>query len=374
MRAVVVEVRNHMAAVLTDDGLIVKTRNDHYAIGDEIELKTKTNRKKIVAFAASFLTFFLLCGSAVWAYAAPYSYVSLDVNPSIEYTLNIFDRVLHVNAVNDDGEQILQQTQLKNMGNLTIEAAIRQTVQQIAQNGYFSGSGAIVITTSSQNQQRAHELAVNLKQDAENIAKRECSNDVEVQADSVGYDRVQEAKTLGVTPGKLNLVERLKESSSDPDRYDLDEWLGKPVKEIMKAIKNNRASVPEEQPTETTTAPVVPSPEVSESPVDSNAEPDVSENTDKQTPGKANANSHSNQKKSIAKKEPSASPSPSPACSPSPSPTPSESVEPSSTPSKDTKKEQDRQKDKQNSSKESPKPDKEKNGNSENNNGKDKRS
>lgn len=61
-----------------------------------------------------------------------------------------------------------------------------------------------------------------------------------MEAVSVGLDRVQQARTLGTTPGKLNLVQKLQASSQAPDDINLEEWLNKPVKEIMKAIKQNK--------------------------------------------------------------------------------------------------------------------------------------
>lgn len=42
----------------------------------------------------------------------PVSYVSIDVNPSIELTLNRFDRVLSVAAYNEEGEEILKNLSL----------------------------------------------------------------------------------------------------------------------------------------------------------------------------------------------------------------------------------------------------------------------
>lgn len=42
----------------------------------------------------------------------PVSYISIDVNPSIELTLNRFDRVLSVTAYNTEGEEILENLSL----------------------------------------------------------------------------------------------------------------------------------------------------------------------------------------------------------------------------------------------------------------------
>ena len=110
MKAVIVEIKNDFAAILSDDGRILKVRNNNYAIGQVIEMNQNKlfKTRKFAAIAASAAAFILLCGTSAWAYMTPYSYVSLDVNPSIEYSLNRFDRVLDVTAVNDDGENYSQ--------------------------------------------------------------------------------------------------------------------------------------------------------------------------------------------------------------------------------------------------------------------------
>ncbi len=38
---------------------------------------------------------------------------------------------------------------------------------------------------------------------------------------------MEEAKELGTTPGKLNLIEKMIDSSDDPDSIDVEEWVDK---------------------------------------------------------------------------------------------------------------------------------------------------
>ncbi|MHB8127770.1 MAG: anti-sigma-I factor RsgI family protein [Mobilitalea sp.] len=242
MKAVVVEFKSDLAAVLSDDGCIVTVKNDNYEIGQIIQMRNSKIdfTKKIAMFAASAAAFVVL-GVGSWAYASPYSYVSIDVNPSIEFTVNRFDRVLHVKAVNDDGEEILKEISLGYLNNKTIEEALTKTVKQLSASGYFEGDieGGIVITTSGQNPLKAEELSLELQQTAKNEVV-ENGDDVDVEVFSVPLERVEEARSLGVTPGKLNLVEKLQASATDPATIDLEEWLSKSVKDIMKATKDNR--------------------------------------------------------------------------------------------------------------------------------------
>jgi hypothetical protein len=278
MKAVVVEIKDNFVAALTDDGCIIRMRNHHYIIGQVIQVEKKVSKiRKIpkAAVAACIVMVLGLLGLGAYAYATPTTYVSLDVNPSIEYSLNMFDRVLSVKAVNDDGTEILKQVNLENMSNKTIDEAIKLTIKEISEEGYFDGEaeGGIVITTSAKDLKRAAELAEHLKESAdEELSENDKEADVEAQA--VGKERVERARALGVTPGKLNLVEKLQKSADNPEEYDTVTWLNKPVKEIMKEIKKNRK---EDRPVDTN------EPEDTDTP-DETTEPDQTsepEDTDK---------------------------------------------------------------------------------------------
>ncbi len=49
------------------------------------------------------------------AYFTPVSFISIDINPSIELSVNTFDRVIGVSASNEDGEEIINSVNLNNL-------------------------------------------------------------------------------------------------------------------------------------------------------------------------------------------------------------------------------------------------------------------
>ena len=248
MKTVIVRIENRYATALRDDGTFVRVKNQNYSVGQVIFMKNQSVSEKIVWAASAAAAVFIL-SLGVWAYSTPYTYVSLDVNPSIEYTLNRFDRVLTVKAVNDDGQEIIKEVELGNLSNKTIDEAIAETVKQINEHGYFQGDGAIVIATSAKDIKKAEALANRLKDEVDRETKEQ-GQDVDIDAISVGRERVNEARELGVTPGRLNLVEKLRDSFDEKDEFDMEEWLQKPVKEIMKATKENREESKEQSKTD----------------------------------------------------------------------------------------------------------------------------
>lgn len=72
------------------------------------------NFRYALSLAVALLTIFGGAGGYS-LYYTPTSYISIDVNPSVELTLNRFDRVLCATGYNEDGEIVLANLDLKNI-------------------------------------------------------------------------------------------------------------------------------------------------------------------------------------------------------------------------------------------------------------------
>ena len=115
MKAVVLEIKENKAAVLDDKGIVHAVKNKGYEVGQklevtEFELKRdeikSLNTSKITRFtrtAAAVLAVAII-GGGVTAYAAPVSTVTVGGASSVEYKLNLFDRVLDISASEDDDD------------------------------------------------------------------------------------------------------------------------------------------------------------------------------------------------------------------------------------------------------------------------------
>ena len=324
MRAVIVEIKNSVAAALSEDGRVLKVKNKNYAIGQEIIFKNNNNYIKLAASIAASLVLFV---TPAWAYLTPYSYVSLDINPSFEFLINRFDRVLEVRAVNDDGEKVVDKISITDLKNKEINEAVKNVIVELKEQGYIieGKEGGVVLATSSKNQEKVDKLSTSLKnaveeeitftsdnkdknkekenkenkedketikqiektektdktdkteepteieaneepvkseedkedkeiKEAEKLAEKEEKEVVKadkksekekgkfaVEVIEVSQDDVDEAKEHNVTPGKWNLVEKLRESSGDSfSDEDFQYWLERPVQEIMDTIKVNK--------------------------------------------------------------------------------------------------------------------------------------
>jgi hypothetical protein len=179
-----------------------------------------------------------------FAYFTPVSYVSLDVNPSIEYSINLFDRVLTYKSVNDDGKEIVENLNLKNK---KIAKALEETLNKIVEEGYITKDENAGVVISISDSSKAEVLVKEIMEKTEKcLEKCLAENDetdeieVDVEVEAVGRERVKEARKLGITPGKLNLIEKLRDSTDNPEDFIIEDWMDKSVKEINKAVKENR--------------------------------------------------------------------------------------------------------------------------------------
>jgi hypothetical protein len=208
VKAVVIDIKGEYIALLKEDGSIVRRKNKNNSIGDVVHMKDTMfwKNRKIAAAAAACAFCLTILGTGVKAYAAPYYYVSLDVNPSVMLEVNRFDKVISVQAMNEDAENVLKNLELKNKD---IEEAVPEIVDEISEAGYFKNvGGEVYIAASAKDNDKAVELEKELERAVENKAAENRDN-IEVSGTAVGYEMVQKAKALGMTPGKYNIVTNL---------------------------------------------------------------------------------------------------------------------------------------------------------------------
>ena len=262
MNGVIVEIKKDQAIVLSEDGSLTQVRNRGHQIGEVIPMKTQTKSRssvsrKFAAMAASIAALLLVGGGSAWAYATPYSYVSLDVNPSITYTVNMFDRVIDYTYNPDGGEMLSNgKIQLKNM---SLEQAVKATIEEMEKQGYLKSGdeNKILVSAASSSDERTAKLVTALEEEIADIVEKQGITDAAIEAEAIGLERVELARQLSeqystegvivmVAPGKLNLVEKLNDATSTGAFYGGTTTaiktllLDTSVKEIMEAVKEQK--------------------------------------------------------------------------------------------------------------------------------------
>ena len=116
--------------LLSDAGDVVRVKNKNYTVGQRIQGNTTTRTSAIVKWAATTAAAgVLLFGGALLALNMPYAEVSLDVNPGIEITTNMFNTIIGVSAMNEDAQRVINHAALK--GAKIADGALQRCLQRL---------------------------------------------------------------------------------------------------------------------------------------------------------------------------------------------------------------------------------------------------
>ncbi|MDD4311832.1 MAG: hypothetical protein PHW41_05050 [Eubacteriales bacterium] len=241
--AIIVELRGSYAAALREDGVFVRIHNAGYEIGETVSLEQdelpvqnvqlKRRGARLRAYAGVAAGFLLLLFGGWKGYTTPVGVVSLDVNPSIEYSINYFDKVLDITAVNDDAASILAGLDETSLRYRSVDEAVEQTILALRENGYLAETteNDVVISASSYSARHTEQIADRLSQ---RVGRQ---TDLTVYSVAVSRGEVQSAHALGASAGKLHIVERLGESWEEDTSFDPQDWLERPVRDIIRETR-----------------------------------------------------------------------------------------------------------------------------------------
>ncbi len=240
MKGIIVDRKGKHAVVLTGDGSFMKIGNQaHYRPGYEIEFE-KPYRSgsrilaKISSIAAAFL-FTLGLSYGVYSYTTPYSYVDFDINPSVELTANIYDIIIKTETFNEDGEKLLQNS---NLNNRKLDEGIARLVGSAIEQGYLKTEtgNTVLLTVSSKDTLKKEALEKNVE-NAALKALNESKVESAVISRQVSSQQHDTAKDMGISTGKLELMEKAVKAKPD---LDMEALKDKPVKDIMRIIGDSR--------------------------------------------------------------------------------------------------------------------------------------
>ena len=244
MKAVIVECSNGAAVALCDDGTFRKLKNKGYSIGQELLIRQKqsSNRmvQKLSICASLALVLLSFAGIGSHSYVEPYSYVSLDINPSIEYALNRYDKVISVSGVNTEGQQIVSSIE-SDIKNQNITTALGVTIGQLEKDHYISQKAYnhVIVSVYSANDTKAQSITSRV-----NTLSAEKSDLCSIDAIPVSKEVKDDADSLGITPGKLALIHAVAETTSDSD-FDVSKWTDKTVSELESTIQQASSQNPD---------------------------------------------------------------------------------------------------------------------------------
>ncbi|MGE5421640.1 MAG: hypothetical protein ACM3QW_00105 [Ignavibacteriales bacterium] len=185
----------------------------------------------------------LMLGGGAGAYTyyqTPSTYLSVDINPSVELGINAFEIVVSAQAFNNDGKVILNNLDITGRD---VDDAVQVLMKSAVDKGYIADDGSTVVSLTSECDDKI--TAAQIEKSAKIGAKqamRDETKKTRVVTARVPLQMHSEATAKGITAGKLHLIKQLQQEMPEAT---VDQYKDISVKEILDTINaaHNKAIV-----------------------------------------------------------------------------------------------------------------------------------
>lgn len=247
-KGIIMEIHDKKAIVMSTKGQFDEINaTPSMEVGNEIQYGDDSKLKIAATLCMLFVMFGSVFGFNFLAnQRTPVSYVAVDVNPGIEFTVNIYDEVISVSATNRDGELVLAGLDYKGQ---KIEDATRNFIDEVTKMGYIDKNkedNAVMITVVNDNEVKALNLQERL------YAKiNEFFIDNHILGVVLGEETNEvlrlEAQSKGVSAGKLRLIKQAVKANPSLTQ---EAAANMAVKDLNKVIESKEIPVPEKSESE----------------------------------------------------------------------------------------------------------------------------
>ena len=182
-----------------------------FEMGNRKSARLKAARRGLAAACAAIV---VGLGALIYSLnAVTDSSISIDVNPSIEIITNKRDKVIKVNALNEDAEKVIGAMKLDDTG---LDVTVNELVSAMVEYGYISADKRdILVTVENKNEEKAKSIRDRVDNDiTEALIKLEIKpNLVSQTADrhKKNDDIQKQADENGISYGKALMISKLRE-------------------------------------------------------------------------------------------------------------------------------------------------------------------
>ena len=192
-------------------------------IRDSEKSSAKSFSLKFACAALSLILIFTLIYN--YSFNAEYERVYLDLNPSVEFVVNKYDKVIDYNFLNNDAQELYSDVAIKKEN---IEDLIEVFVEKAQEQGYFSEEEN-EITLSIYSEKNDTESRLLKLQEKLNSCITKNNINCKVVSGRVTKEYRDEAQALNISPAKYALIQKIISISDD---YTLQNLKGKSIKEL----------------------------------------------------------------------------------------------------------------------------------------------
>ena len=201
-------------------------------------------RQRVIAtlVAACFCMIALAGGTYTYQNGKVDSVIGIDVNPSVELSVNKKNKVLSAKALNEDAESIMQDMDLKGVD---LNTAVNAVIGSMVTHGFFSDlDNAVLVTVSNDSISKASSLRFEVVSDIQNTLEQNKVKAVVYDQQVIEEAEVKKlAEEYKISYGKAYFLRELILQNSSLTMDDMKELAPLTMEEIAKVITERSYAV-----------------------------------------------------------------------------------------------------------------------------------
>lgn len=219
-------IRSAFESIHADERLKAQTRR---FLQQKVYRDANRQRRQMLRLSAAMLcAVCLLFGAGgVYAYFTPTAIISIDVNPSLELSVNRFDRVISVQAFNDDGAALADELSVRYDD---FASALAQILQNESILAYLAQDAHLSIVVVGGNEKQSEQILT--------LAQANTSQQPNVRCSMGDAADVEAAHASGLSCGKYQAGKELMALDETVTTEDIRTMT---MKEIHTAIDGHHA-------------------------------------------------------------------------------------------------------------------------------------
>lgn len=241
------QIKQHLKSAITDITPNVLERIDlsvpqepQIPIDKVVYLQRKF--RPLAAVAACLCVLLLFGGIYTYEEGKIVSVVGIDVNPSIEFSLNRRNKVVKAEAINDDGTDIIGSKKLQGS---SLDTALNSVIHSMVEHGYLQEEeNALLVTVSDYRKRDTQNLSQSV---VANVEKSLEENHVKAVVYNQQIEVTDELRQLAgeyeISCGKAYFVQEIIDKNENLDMSSMEKLSALKIDELSKEINENQLAV-----------------------------------------------------------------------------------------------------------------------------------
>lgn len=233
MKGIIADIKGRQAVLLTENNEYYTIKNKGYAIGQRVT-HTPASYTKFTALAAAVVLCILTSLSGMKIYYSPVNYIDIDINPSMRIGINTFDRVVEFTPLNDDAQRLLDTIGTPKG---SVDKCIKALVEVSEDLGYINDNNQEVTVEVISDDKAFYDRT---EQYCKDITENNAG--VRINVHQSDKDNLVRAEELGVSVGKLRLLDEYKNiSGENADNSNIKDKSNAELAQMIEDVRSTKA-------------------------------------------------------------------------------------------------------------------------------------